>query len=121
MNYDELQLEYIGGDSMDKIAIVKKEVQLQNWSEREFARQNSGLTIAEWCRKENINPSTYYYRLRKIRESLCEQIPVPVTEIAGNTQASDRDIRIVCGELQIEVSSDIPSEKLVAIIGALKC
>ena len=48
MNYDELQLEYIGGDSMDKIAIVKKEVQLQNWSEREFARQNSGLTIAEW-------------------------------------------------------------------------
>ena len=30
MNYDELQLEYIGGDSMDKIAIVKKEVQLQN-------------------------------------------------------------------------------------------
>ena len=45
---------------MDKIAIVKKEVQLQNWSEREFARQNSGLTIAEWCRKENISPSTYY-------------------------------------------------------------
>ena len=93
---------------MDKIAIVKKEVQL-------------GLTIAEWCRKENINPSTYYYRLRRIRESLCEQIPVPITEIAGNTQTSNHDIRIVCGELQIEASSDIPSEKLVAIIGALKC
>ena len=106
---------------MDKIAIVEKEVRLQNWSEREFVRQNSGLTIAEWCRKENISPSTYYYRLRKIRESLCEQIPVPVTKIAENVQASDRDIRIVCGELQIEVSSDIPSEQLVAIIGALKC
>ena len=44
---------------MDKIAIVKKEVQLQNWSEREFARQNSGLTIAEWCRKENISPRVH--------------------------------------------------------------
>ena len=65
--------------------------------------------------------STYYYRLRKIRESLCEQIPVSVTKIAGNTQANKRDIRIVRGELQIEVSSDIASEKLVAIIGALKC
>ena len=106
---------------MDKIAIVEKEVRLQNWSEREFVRQNSGLTIAEWCRKENINPSTYYYRLRKIRESLCGQIPVPITEIAGNTQTSNHDIRIVCRELQIEASSDIPSEKLVAIIGALKC
>ena len=71
---------------MDKVAMVKKEVQLQNWSEAELARQESGLTVTQWCRQERISTSAYYYRLRKIRESLCEQIPVPVNEITEKTE-----------------------------------
>ena len=54
---------------MDKAAMVKKEVQLQNRSEAELARQESGLTVTRWCRQERISTSAYYYRLRKIRES----------------------------------------------------
>ncbi len=106
---------------MDKVAMVKKEVQLQNWSETELARQESGLTVTQWCRQKKISQSAYYYRLRKIRESLCEQIPVPVTEITGNTETDQTAIRIVSGDLKVEISSDVPSEKIAAIIGALKC
>ena len=61
---------------MDKIAMVKKEIQLQNWSDKEIARQESGLTVTEWCRQEGISTNTYYYRLRKIKESLCERVSV---------------------------------------------
>ena len=106
---------------MDKVGMVKKEVQLQNWSEKELARQESGLTVTHWCRQKKISQSAYYYRLRKIRESLCEQIPVPVTEITGNTETDQAAIRIVSGDLKVEISSDVPSEKIAAIIGALKC
>lgn len=106
---------------MDKVAMVKKEVQLQNWSEAELARQESGLTVTQWCRQERISKSTYYYRLRKIRESLCEQIPVPVNEITEKTETDHAAIRIVSGDLKVEMSSDVPSEKIAAIIGALKC
>ena len=106
---------------MDKVAMIKKEVQLQNWSETELARQESGLTVTQWCRQKKISQSAYYYRLRKIRESLCEQIPVPVTEITGNTETDQAAIRIVSGDLKVEISSDVPSEKIAAIIGALKC
>ena len=106
---------------MDKVAMVKKEVQLQNWSEAELARQESGLTVTQWCRQEKISTSAYYYRLRKIRESLCEQIPVPVTEITEKTGTDHAAIRIVSGDLKVEMSSDVPSEKITAIIGALKC
>ena len=104
---------------MDKIAMVKKELQLQNWSEKELARQESGLTVTEWCRQEKISTSAYYYRLRRIRESLCEQIPVVVTEITEKTDSAA--IRIISGDLKVEISSDVPSEKIAAIIGALKC
>ena len=106
---------------MDKVAMVKKEVQMQNWSEAELARQESGLTVTQWCRQERISTSTYYYRLRKIRESLCEQIPVPITEITEKTETDHVSIRIVSGDLKVEISSDVPSEKIAAIIGALKC
>ena len=121
MNSNELQLELIGGNCMDKVGMVKKEVQLQNWSEKELARQESGLTVTQWCRQERISTSAYYYRLRKIRESLCEQIPVPVTEIPEKTETDHAAIRIASGDLKVEISSDVPSEKIAAIIGALKC
>ena len=100
---------------MDKVGMVKKEVQMQNWSEAELARQESGLTVTQWCRQERISTSTYYYRLRKIRESLCEQIPVPVNEITEKTETDHAAIRIVSGDLKVEMSSDVPSEKIAAI------
>ena len=50
---------------MDKIAMVKKEIQLQNWSDKEIARQESGLTVTEWCRQEKISTSAYYYGSEK--------------------------------------------------------
>ena len=106
---------------MDKTAVDKKKIQLQNWSEIELERQASGLTVKQWCRRENMNPSTYYSHLRKIRENLCKQIPVPVTEIKENTETEHAEIRIVSGDLKVEISSDVPSEKIAAIIGALKC
>ena len=121
MNSNELQLEFIGGNCMDKVGMVKKEVQMQNWSDAELARQESGLTVTQWCRQERISTSAYYYRLRKIRESLCEQIPVPVNEITEKTETDHAAIRIVSGDLKVEMSSDVPSEKIAAIIGALKC
>ena len=106
---------------MDKIAMVKKKIQLQNWSDKELTRQESGLTVTEWCRQEGISTNTYYYRLRKIIENLCKQIPVPVTEIKENTETDHAAIRIVSGDLKVEISTDVPSEKIAVIIGALKC
>ena len=94
---------------MEKTAMFKKEIQRQNWSEAELARQESGLTVTQWCRQE------------RIRENRCEQIPVPVTKITEKTETDHTAIRIVSGELKVEISLDVPLEKITAIIGALKC
>lgn len=107
---------------MDKIAMVKNRIHLQNWTDMEIARQSSGLTVTEWCRRENLSKSAYYYRLRKIRESICEQIPVPITTIDAEKERSDNTaIKITCCGMQIDVCGDIPEDKLTAIIKALKC
>ena len=106
---------------MDKVANVKKEVQIRCWSEMELERQRLGLTVAQWCSRENISHSTYYYRLRKVRKSLCEQIPVPVTEIAENKQSGISAIRIISENISVEMTANVPAETVSAVIGALKC
>ena len=109
---------------MDKIAAVKKEVQLQNWSGMELSRRKSGLTVAAWCEEQQISRSVYYYRLRKVREHTCTQIPVPIAEILpsrSDTCKADPPVIISCGDLKIEIASDAPSDMVTAIIGALKC
>ena len=63
---------------MDEIAIVKKQAQKAEWTEKIRKCSESGLTVSEWCRENGINLKTYYYHLRKLRKEICEQIPVPV-------------------------------------------
>ena len=106
---------------MDKIAMVKKEVQLQNWSEMELTRQQSGMKVAQWCEQEHINHSTYYYRLRKVREGICEQIPVQVAKITENTESELSAIRITNGNISIEMVADVPTNTVTAVIRELKC
>ena len=109
---------------MDKISAVKKEVQLQNWSVMELSRQKSGLSVAAWCEEQQISRSVYYYRLRKVREHMCTQIPVPIAEILppkSDACKADPTVIISCGNLKIEIGSDAPSDMITAIIGALKC
>ena len=109
---------------MDKISAVKQEVQLQNWSGMELSRQKSGLTVAAWCEQQQISRSVYYYRLRKVREHICTQTPVPIADVTQSPSEafeSNPPVIIICGDLKIEIASDAPSDMVTSIIGALKC
>ena len=106
---------------MDRITEVKNELQLRKWTDMELERQRSGMTVKEWCEHEQISKSAYYYRLRKVRERLCEQVAVPVADIPACTAAAAPSIRIVGGDLSIELSQDVPAETIAAIIRELKC
>ena len=106
---------------MDEIAEVKNELQLRSWTDMELARQRSGMTVTEWCEREQISKSAYYYRQRKVREKLCEQVAVPVADIPVCSAAAAPSIRMLDGDLSIELSQDVPAETVVAIIREMKC
>ena len=50
------------------ITAVKHEVQIREWTAQVKAQQASGLRVKEFCSANGINPKTYYYRLRRVRE-----------------------------------------------------
>ena len=107
---------------MDKIARIKNEVNLKEWSEMIQNCQSSGLTITQWCENNNLKIKTYYYRLRKVRERLCEVkethqiVPVSVPKLKIESR-----IIIEAAGVRAEVCGDVSPELLRTLIGSLKC
>lgn len=108
------------------IADIKKKVSLSEWQQRIIDCQNSGMSVRAWCRENGISPSTYYLNLKKIRESVIREsvleesriIPIepPQTEIQPT-----EEIRIEAGGITVTLPENVSSDRLTAVIAALKC
>ena len=98
------------------ITNVKRDIQLQEWSEQIKAQQESGMTVTAFCAQNGISPKTYYYHLRKVREQCLESEPaiVPVA-----VPRATSDIRIEKNGLQISLPSDISADTLLALVHEL--
>lgn len=98
------------------ISAVKQELRLMDWAAQIEAQQASGMTVQKWCEDNGINPKTYYYHLRKLREKCVASAPAIVP--LGSSKSSS-DIQIEKNGLQISLPSDISAETLLALVREL--
>ena len=98
------------------ITTVKHELRLSEWSAQIESQQSSGLSVQKWCAENGVNPKTYYYRLRKVREQCIETAPsiVPLSV----PQSGDK-INIEKNGLQISLPADISVDILTALVSEL--
>ena len=54
---------------------IKTQMHMQEWAKLIDARQDSGLTIKQWCHQNNVSETQYYYYLKKLRLASCEALP----------------------------------------------
>lgn len=104
---------------MDKIALVKREFKAKQWTEAINACRSSGMTVKDWCMENNINPKSYYYHLRRLREKVCEQAAVPVI-LPSESHRETITIRNAAG-ITVEIPVNAETITLEAVIRALKC
>ena len=121
-----------GQEQTKAIAEIKKEVQLAQWQRQVEERRAAGLNVAQWCERQGISKTTYYYRLRKVREHLCQLANPTVTEPMGaqeergivpihtTNQAAASGIEIKHRELSITFMSEASPDALKAIVEALR-
>ena len=62
----------------ETIGKMKAQVRYAEWARQYEEQQASDLSVTEWCKENGINPSTYYHRLRKIREVFCDKYVEPI-------------------------------------------
>ena len=94
--------------------------------------RNSGMTVSDWCEKNNLSVNAYYYWLRKIRKSiLSESLPITRKESADPvvfapleieekaTQGNDSVI-IRIEEISIEIKETSSPKALFTALLAIK-
>jgi len=108
---------------MNEIAKVKKEIKLAHWAEIVKSRNESGLTVTDWCKENGINLKTYYYRLKRMRQAVCNEIEqhdiVPVETTAG-TKTTAEKIELSVGDVKISLPDNFNEDTLRRLLGVLK-
>ena len=75
------------------ITTVKRDVQLQEWTEQIKVRPESGMTVAAYCAQNGINIKTYYYHLLKVQRQ-CLKSESAIVPVTAPRATSDSSIRI---------------------------
>lgn len=56
--------------------------------------RRSGLTDCDWCRKNGINPNTFYTWISRLRKKACYAIPEPSISSAPNKCPTQEIVRV---------------------------
>ena len=100
------------------ITKIKSKVSLQEWQQRILECQSSGMSVKAWCQQNGISTGSYYFHLRKIRESVLEEnqiIPLEPPKPVSST-----GIRIESDSITITLPETVSPEQLTAVLSALK-
>ena len=100
------------------ITEIKSKVSLQEWQQRVLDCQNSGMSVKAWCQANGISTGSYYFHLRKIRESVLEENQIIPLEPPKPVSSSG--IRIESAGITITLPETVTPEQLAAVLSALK-
>ena len=121
---------------MDKarqtIAEAKREIQVTEWQQQIQARREQGKTVDEWCASKGISKGTYYHRLKRVREYLCQQRritgndeernpsqPAAIVPVHVGQPREKAVMEIQFGDLQIKFNGSPNSEQLKIVLESL--
>lgn len=101
---------------------LAKQYQLREWAEMISNCRTSGLKIDDWCAKNGITNSNYYYRLRRVREACLENehseiVPVPKPVIINDLPNKDNGyLDITINSITIHVTENTPMTLLNSVL-----
>ena len=114
------------------VSNVTREYRLSQWFPIVKACHESGLSVKEWCKQNNIIDHQFYYWQRKLREVASEAIPVDegnhsrfvqlssTTCTATVSSESFKTSMIVhVGSASIELSDHVQPEMLAQVLKVL--
>ncbi len=100
------------------ITEIKTKVSIQERQQRILDCQNSGMSVKAWCHANGISTGSYYFHLRKIRESVLEENHI--VSLDPPKPVSSSGIRIESDGITITLPENVSPEQLTAVLSALK-
>ena len=91
-----------------EVTEYKTEYRLSQWREIIREQKQSGKTVSEWCSEHGMTTNAYYYRLRRVRGSVCRSIEHNAPEFAEvpivTKSVKSNDVRVVTAKGTIEIN-----------------
>ena len=118
---------------MDRISQIKRDLLIREWTDMVRECRSSGYTVKEWCKNNGICIKTYYYRLKRVRDFVCDSklennidsniLPVrhdivPIEAIPHNEVDQ---IKLTSSDISVELPLTVSPQLLKVAIEGLKC
>lgn len=102
-----------------------KQVRLHQWQQIITERQSSGLTVAEYCKRNCLTRDKYFYWLRKCKEAMIENNPTVFAELTPRPVAKEiftprSVITLYLNGVNIDLKGGVDEDMLTAVIRAVK-
>ena len=112
---------------------IAVEYRLAHWAQVMRERQESGLSIKQFCMNAGYHENVYYYWQRRLREAACQElIPVAQEEkrmasapegwvrcVKPERSTSQPTLAIEIGPYRVVVGNDVEAEHLAKVCRAL--
>lgn len=118
---------------MKSTAMIAHQFRLQKWAEqiKDCNNRPHGMTVEEWCAKNDVTKANYYYRLKRVRQVYLETIPekeippttiVPVSIADPSVAVSPTDVPAASSSCSLEItrkgfSLTVTSETSLELLG----
>lgn len=109
---------------------LKHQAKLQNWVTIVHECRSSGLSVRQWCRQQEITPTTYYRWEREVLAHANIERTVPVSEkavtfaevpaIQQKRNDSERAATIRINEVSVDIYNGINSALLKCMLELLQ-
>jgi hypothetical protein len=94
---------------------LKRNIQYRKWAAQIREREESGLSVKEWCTEKGINTKTYYNHVKRVREETLEALgsrgTTQLARISGNAVSQTQ----IQSETPVFASIPMPQVKGSAI------
>lgn len=85
----------------------------EEWAQLIFEQQESGISIAEFCKSKNIHPNLFYRKIKTSDEpGKFVKLPTPVIR--------NKAIIISCGNISVHIQQPVTKEDIVMVLNSMK-
>lgn len=102
---------------------INDHARLDQWKRLIQECRNSGMSVRSWCKQNNVSEPSYYYYLKKIRQSIVDSETQTFVPLVMNHEEakSSEIIEIRKGDIHIQVPCNIDLTILMNILKVLVC
>ncbi|QCT06801.1 IS66 family insertion sequence element accessory protein TnpA [Ruminococcus bovis] len=104
------------------IRTLRKEQNLALWANQVEKCNNSGLSVAQWCRNNNIPVSTFWSRQKKVYEAYTQKNRPQFIEVSVEPEvnANSPMISIKRNDFTVEINNGADEATITAVLRAMK-